>query len=460
MQVVLISTYELGHQPFGLASPAAWLRAAGVTVRCMDLAVQPLREEEVACAEMVAFYVPMHTATRLATSVVERVKQINPSAHICFYGLYAPGNAEFLRKVGADTILGGEFEEGLVSVAKRLSAATKSAHDAPQPEPVISLAKQLFLTPDRSGLAHPSQYAHITLADGTKRAVGYTEASRGCKHTCRHCPIVPIYEGRFRIVQLDIVLDDIRQQLEQGAEHITFGDPDFFNGPGHSIPLVRKLHERWPDLTYDVTIKVEHLLKRARDLPILRDTGCVLVTTAVESLDDSVLQLLNKGHTRNDFFRLVSLLRRTGLALNPTFVTFTPWTSPAGFFDLLTVLVETDLVGNVSPIQYAIRLLVPGGSKLLELPEIHQFLEPFDQEALSYPWTHPDPAVDRLYENVLRVVKRGQARNESRGSIFNAVWQTACDALQSAAIRQLALSRAIDVPDRAAIPWLSEPWFC
>ena len=109
--------------------------------------------------------------------------------------------------------------------------------------------------------------------------MGYTEATRGCKHLCRHCPVVPVYRGAFRIVQQDVVLEDIRQQVAAGAEHITFGDPDFFNGPGHAIPIVEALHREWPALTYDVTIKMEHLLKHRELLPVLKATGCLFVTS-------------------------------------------------------------------------------------------------------------------------------------------------------------------------------------
>ena len=43
------------------------------------------------------------------------------------------------------------------------------------------------------------------------------------------------------MVQREIVLADIRQQVAAGAQHITFGDPDFFNGPGHAIAIVEAL---------------------------------------------------------------------------------------------------------------------------------------------------------------------------------------------------------------------------
>ena len=294
-RVVIISTYDLGRQPFGLASPAAWLRRAGAEVRCLDLAVEPFDEAAVRDADLIALFLPMHTATRLAAKALERVRALNPRAHLCGYGLYAPMNEAFLRGRGVHTVLGGEYESGLVKWVETLPPRSR------QPLPSISLERQEFLVPDRSRLPALSAYARLVDEQGTARVVGYTEASRGCKHLCRHCPVVPVYQGRFRIVQRDVVLADIRQQVAVGAEHITFGDPDFFNGIGHAIPIVKALHQEFPDLTYDVTIKIEHLLKHAAHLATLRETGCLFVTSAVESIDDQVLRdrkstRLNSSH--------------------------------------------------------------------------------------------------------------------------------------------------------------------
>ena len=457
MQVVLISTYELGRQPFGLASPAAWLRKAGARVTCLDLAVEPLDEEAVRAAQVVAFYLPMHTATRIATRVAERVKALNPDAHLCFYGLYASMNEPLLRRLGADTVLGGEFEAGLGSVIERLRAAPAGAKKVFQIEPVVSLAKQQFVVPDRSGLAALSKYAQLEVGDGQSRTVGYTEASRGCKHLCRHCPVVPVYQGQFRIVQRDVVLEDIRRQVAAGAEHITFGDPDFFNGIGHALALVRALRAEHPHLTYDVTIKIEHLLKHAEHLTTLKETGCLFVTSAVESIDDRVLERLNKGHTRDDFLRVVRLCREAGLTLHPTFVAFTPWISIEGYQELLSLLAELDLIDHVSPIQLAIRLLIPAGSKLLELPEVQEIVGPFDETALIYPWRHSDPRVDRLQGDIQALVGAATARGASRREIFAQVWLLAEQAPGGLG-RPLPLS--VQTPARVTIPYLTEPWYC
>jgi radical SAM superfamily enzyme YgiQ (UPF0313 family) len=448
VRVLLISTYELGRQPFGLASPAAWLRRAGHEVTAVDVSRTVLPRQAVADAGLIAFYLPMHTATRLAIKAMEKVRRLNPSAHLCCYGLYAPVNAQFLREQGVQTILGGEFEQPLVELAGRLQAS--GGGEGAQREPLISLGRQNFIAPDRTGLPALGGYARL-LENGSSKRVGYTEASRGCKHLCRHCPIVPVYNGLFRIVQKEVVLEDIRRQTGAGAEHITFGDPDFFNGPGHALALVEALHAEHPGLTYDVTIKVEHLLRHRELLPVLKRTGCKFVTSAVESVDDATLERLAKGHTRADFIEAVGLMRGIGLTLAPTFVTFTPWTTRAGYRELLDLLVELDLVDQVAPIQLAIRLLIPAGSHLMELPEVRDIVDPFDAKALVYPWRHPDPAMDHLHSDLQAMIKVEDKRHSPRAQVFARIWELAHDR---------PLPENFDLVPRAAVPYLNEPWYC
>jgi len=456
MKVILLSTYELGRQPFGLASPAAWLRARDMEVTCVDLSREAIPQDAVSAADLIAFYVPMHTATRLAVAMLPELRRLNLRAHLCFYGLYAPANEAYLRKLGVETILGGEFEAGLVSLAARLS----NGENGKQSEPVISLERLAFRRPDRRGLVPLEKYAHLTLAGGERRTVGYTEASRGCKHLCRHCPVVPVYNGVFRIVSREVVLEDVRQQVAAGAQHITFGDPDFFNGTGHALPLVAELHREFPELTYDVTIKVEHLLKHRVHLPVLRDTGCLFVTSAVESADDAVLEKLDKGHTRADFLEAVQLFREVGLAFQPTFVPFTPWTTLESYCELLKLLRERRLIENVAPIQLAIRLLIPAGSRLLGLPEMKNMIGPFDEAALVYPWKHADSRVDTLSAQLQQIVNSCEKMKLSRGRIFERMEKAADDASGTTNPHPPAKDVFPILTSPTTVPYLDEPWYC
>lgn len=473
MRAILVSTYELGRQPFGLASPAAWLRQAGWTVECVDLTKDRLRGDAVAAAALIGVHLPMHTATRLAAPVIAGVRALNESARICAYGLYAPLNAAWLRSIGVDEILGGEFEADLTAIAHSIAAerepadlavppSVRRASSAPdvqrassRPDAIgsgKSIPRLRFLVPDRRGLPSLDRYATLQMPDGSRRTVGSTEASRGCKHLCRHCPIVPVYEGQFRIVADDVVLADIAAQVEAGAGHITFGDPDFLNGPAHAMRIVEALHAAHPTLTYDVTIKVEHLLKHRQLLGRLRATGCLFVTSAVESVDDVTLDRLAKGHTRADFVTAVSLCRAAGLTLVPTFVAFHPWLTLAGYCDLLDTIEGLDLVDHVPPIQLAIRLLIPQGSKVLELDEIRALVDGFDPVMLIYRWAHPDPRVDALQRDVAAIV--GVRVGSDRASVFDEIAALAHDraGLPYAARRGTASA--------TRVPFLSEPWYC
>lgn len=445
VRVVLISTYELGRQPFGVASPAAWLRRAGADVRCLDLSREPLDESAVREADAVAFYLPMHTATRLALPVLDRVRALNPAARVAAFGLYAPTNHDLLRARGVTAVMGAEFEQGLTAWAVGSTAAP-----APAGVPRLTLTP-----PDRSGLPPLSRYVTLQV-DGERRTAAYTEASRGCRHRCRHCPVVPVYDGQFRIVPVDVVIADIRQQVEEGALHVTFGDPDFLNGPAHALRVVEAVRTTWPGLTYDVTIKVEHLLRHRRILPTLRDTGCLFVTSAFESFDDDVLRRLEKGHTAADARAAVLACRDAGLALSPTFVPFTPWTTIESYAGMLREIARLDLAPHVAAVQLGIRLLVPAASRLLELEEVRAVVGSFDPAALAHPWRSADPRVDELQSRVIALA--GRRPDAPREEVFSQV---------NDLVREIAGPGAgPEGPPtytgvaRSPVPYLNEPWYC
>ena len=154
MKIVLISTYELGRQPFGLVSPAAWLRRAGHDVVCLDLTRQELDEAAIHAADLIAIYLPMHTATRLAARLIPALREKNPRARLACYGLYVPMNAEYLRSLGVEKLVGGEFEKELVDW-------TNGAADAQDTLSVVSMERLAFQVPDRSGMPAIEKYAHL-----------------------------------------------------------------------------------------------------------------------------------------------------------------------------------------------------------------------------------------------------------------------------------------------------------
>jgi radical SAM superfamily enzyme YgiQ (UPF0313 family) len=458
--ILLLSCYELGHAPLGLASPAAWLESAGFRPAVHDLAAGRLEPEAVRQARFVGISVPMHTALRLGLQVARRVRELTPAAHVCAYGLYAGLNASLLLEGPADSVIGGEYEPPLLALVQALAqgspprvpgVSTRAHREPPR------LARTPFLPPARHGLRPLQDYARLELPGGT-RTVGYVEASRGCKHLCRHCPIPPAYGGRFFVVPRDVLLADIAGLVAQGAEHITFGDPDFFNGPGHALALVRALHARFPAVTYDATIKVEHLLKHRPALPELARTGCLFVVSAVESLSDTVLAHLRKGHTRADVSAALAAMREAGIAMRPTWVPFTPWATLEDYRELLAFVWREGLVRHVDSVQFAIRLLVPPGSALLDTEAFAPYQGELDPEALTVRWAHPDPRMDALQQAVAGIVEaaatEGSPAEDTFGRIQEAAWKAAGDAVTP----RFALEQGVVTHPPA--PRLTEPWFC
>lgn len=458
-EILLVSCYELGRQPLGVAVPLAFLRRAGYEPAALDIAAEALDADRIARARFVGISVPMHTALRLGVKAAERVREINPRCHLCFYGLYAFLNADYLLAHGADSVTGGESELPLVHLVEALEGGDGApvAGIARRDRPAGPfLARLPFPVPERRGLPELGRYARLEI-DGERRLAGTVEASRGCKHFCLHCPIPPVYGGRFFVVPREVVLRDVRNLVEAGASHVTFGDPDFLNGPGHSLRILRGMHREFPSLTCDFTTKVEHVVRHRELFPELAELGCVFVVSAVESLSDTVLGHLEKGHTRADVETAVEVLREAGIPLRPSLVSFTPWTTLDDYIEVLEFVAARGMIDQVDPVQYSIRLLVPPGSALLGRPAIRPYLKELDQASFLYPWVHPDPRLDVLYREVGVLVENATRCGEETVETFDRV-------------RELAYGARGEVPPardstglRAAAaraPRLTESWFC
>jgi radical SAM superfamily enzyme YgiQ (UPF0313 family) len=454
VRVLLISTYELGHQPLHVASPAAALRRAGHEVRCLDLSVQPWDPEAVEWTQAVAFSVPMHTAMRLALSAGRRVRGDHPGLPICFYGLYATVSRELVARDLAAWMIAGEYEPALIAWVHELT--TPQAGAAADDRPIIHLQRGSFDPPARELLPGLESYARLAV-NGEERLVGYVEASHGCVHRCRHCPVPAVYDGRIRIVQAETVLEDVERLVGMGARHVTFGDPDFLNGWRHSLEIVRAVHKRFPELTFDCTTKVEHVLERAGVWEEMAASGCLFIVCALESVNDEILVRLDKGHTTAEAVLAIKLLREHGIEVRPSFMPFTPWTTPRDVLEIIDFVAAHDLVANVDPVQLTIRLLVPEGSLLLNLPELREHLGPYEPERLSYPWRSADPAADELQGRLNALVQQSAAAQEPAGLTFARI---------RAAVREATGEPAVPEPEPILLgssedrPRLTEPWFC
>ena len=406
-RVLLIACYESGLQPLNLAQPKAVLAQRGFAVDTLDLSVQTLAELPPAPPDAIAVSVPMQTALRLAVSAVSTLRSRWPDVSIAFYGLYAGLNARYLLETNtADHVLAGESELALTEwclQATGSQACPPTAAEITLQE--LSLRTRLNLPqPDRHGLPALERYARFQAADGSLHPAGQVAASRGCLHTCRHCPVVPVYRGRFFIPDLKSVTGDIRQQVEAGAGHISFVDPDFLNGPGHALKVTEWLHRTYPAVTFDFTAKVEHLLGRARHLAALKTHGAAFVVSAFEAVSNDILERLDKGHTVQDMERVLTVLAELNLPVHPTWLPFTPLDFTPGLPGHAGLDRGTRSGERRAAVQLALRLLIPPHSRLLDSNRGASWLEQLEPAEFQWRWRHPDPGMDALQAQVERWV--------------------------------------------------------
>jgi len=444
VRVLLVSTYELGHQPLSLATAAASLTRAGHEVRCSDVAVEALDVRDVDWAQKVALSVPMHTAMRLARELAGAIRQRRPGIPLCFFGLYAGTAKDLVGDCSSDAVIAGEYEPGLTSWA-----------GGGDPGPQVALRRTDSVLALRGSLPPLESYARFVVG-GAEKLVGSVAASRGCSHRCRHCPVPVVYDGRVRPVAAEVVLEDIDNLVAAGASHVSFADPDFLNMPGHARRVVAACHERHPQVSFDVTIKVEHLLRHRSLLPELGEAGCSFVVSAFESTSDRILRILDKGHTASDASRAVSVLRECGIEVRPSWLPFTPWTTLSDLVDLFDFVLAHDLVANVDAVQYTIRLLLPEGSLLVDTAEMAPYLRGYDQALLGWTWSHPNPKVEEVHQLIADQVEA--SLGEPAEDTFDRIYSIVRAAHGSGGQRPQPGS--VSRGPAGERPRLSETWFC
>ncbi len=439
MRVLLISTYELGHQPIHVASAAQALRARGHQVRCVDTSRDPWNPAEIDNVDVVAISVPMYTAMRLALDIARTIRTRRSVLPICLYGLYAGVARDTTLGPFADRLIAGEYETALCDWI--------DGH----PDTTISQLERIPRgLPARDLLPPLARYARL-LIDGEERVAAAVQASHGCRSRCRHCPVPAVYDGRLRVVALETVLDDIDQCVALGAAHITFADPDFLNGPAHAQRVIRALYQRHPGITFDVTTKIELILRHQDLWAEFARSGCLFVTTALECVDDNILAILDKGHTAAQAAQSLELLRSAGIEPRPSLLPFTPWTTLNGLAELVEFTIAHDLIDNIDPVHWTIRLLIPDDSLLLRRPELTAYLDNYDDALLGWQWHPADPRTDVLQQELAVLVEDGITARQEPADTFTRV----AEQIARAGGRTFPRVEAT----RAKRPRLTKAWF-
>ena len=428
MKILLLSFYDLGKQPKIISELYKKLDNGSNQIDIVDYSIEE-KNLTLDNYDVLGIYASMHTASVLAEQYLRDRKLPNK---LFVFGLYANVFSEMFSNFQSIHSFDSDELESLLEVQLNPNYSFKHS------------------VPDRTILPSITDYSHIV--DGSNNLIaGSVETTYGCKHECTHCPVPIEFKGMFKTFGTEKIITDVTNQVEEGAKHISFNDPDFFNGPKHALKILQLLNEKHPSITYDSTIKVEHILKYPDYFQELKNLNMLFVISAFETTNDHVLNILQKNHSFNDLNKAVELSLENKIDIRPTWMPFSPWTEQNDLISIIKLIENYKLRETVDPIQLTIKLLVPKNSLILKRPEMKEYLLDYDPSSFSYAWKYKFPNIDNIQNELFTYVLQHESENEY------AQYLGLVDILESHTNETLLNSERYS---QRIVPKLSETWFC
>ena len=428
MKILLTSFYDLGKQPKIIAEIVDRYNSAEIDFDFFDFSVED-QNKDLENYDVLGIYAPMHTATILS---IEYIKDKKLPNKMFTFGLYGSVLEDFNSSI--------RYIKDIESDELALFLEINDDHQ-------FSLKNNI---PNRQIFPDISNYAH--LVDGSNNIIaGSVETTYGCKHSCTHCPVPISFNGTFKTYSLEKIISDVENQVNQGAKHISFNDPDFFNGPIHALKILESLNKKFPTITYDSTIKVEHIIKYKKYFKELSSLNMVFVISAFETTNDLVLSILEKNHTSNDLNTSIEISQDFGIDVRPTWMPFSPWTELNDLSNIVNLIEKYKLRETVDPIQLTIKLLIPKHSLIIKKPEINKYLGNYEKNSLSFKWEYENNDVEKLQSSLFDFILHNSELDEHKQYLGMV------NIIEKFTDTELLKNSTYDFKNASK---LSETWFC
>ena len=428
MKILLTSFYDLGKQPKIIAEIVDRYNSSEIDFDFFDFSVED-QNIDLENYDVLGIYAPMHTATILS---IEYIKDKKLPNKMFTFGLYGSVLEDFNSSI--------RYIKDIESDELALFLEINDDHQ-------FSLKNNI---PNRQIFPDISNYAH--LVDGSNNLIaGSVETTYGCKHSCTHCPVPISFNGSFKTYSLEKIVSDVENQVKQGAKHISFNDPDFFNGPIHALKILESLNEKFPSITYDSTIKVEHIIKYKKYFKELSSLNMVFVISAFETTNDLVLSILEKNHTSHDLNNSIEISQDFGIDIRPTWMPFSPWTELKDLSNIVKLIEKYELRETVDPIQLTIKLLIPKHSLIIKKPEINKYLGNYEKNSLSFKWKYENNDVEKLQSSLFDFILNNSELDDHKQYLGMV------NIIEKCTDTKLLTNSSYDFKN---VPKLSETWFC
>jgi len=159
--------------------------------------------------------------------------------------------------------------------------------------------------------------------------------SRGCPHRCGFCYIESVHDRRWRGMDADAVVDNIKTLVQRFAlECVSFREDNFFVSRTRVERMARRLIEEHAGVKWAASSRIDYFAEYSPEfVDLLRQSGCVLLTFGVESGAQRVLDFVHKDIRVDQVEKVARLVRDHGIRATYHFMGGFPSETTGEFLD-------------------------------------------------------------------------------------------------------------------------------
>ncbi|EHL12321.1 MiaB-like tRNA modifying enzyme YliG [Oribacterium asaccharolyticum ACB7] len=209
-----------------------------------------------------------------------------------------------------------------------------------------------------------------------ERYTRYLKIAEGCDKYCSYC-IIPRLRGHFRSIPMDMVLEEARELVEDGAKELILvaQETTLYGTDLYGKKSLHLLLHALSEIEGLVWIRVLYCYPEEIELPLieeLRDNPkvCHYLDLPIQHSSDRILKAMNRKTRREELKEKIALLRREipDICLRTTLITGFPGETEEDFQDVLSFITE-ERFDRLGVFPYSQEEGTPAASMENQIPE-------------------------------------------------------------------------------------------
>jgi len=279
-----------------------------------------------------------------AFKIAEICKNIDPKMVVVF-GNHHPTIKpdEILSNEDVDFVVRGEGEETFSSLIDNLGSPSPDYHSITglsfRDNGKIINNDDRILIDDLDALPFPARDKLLNLQTYTSTQLSMVMTSRGCPYNCSFCASHNMWGKKVRFRSVENIINEIDElKTVYSIKNITFMDDSFTINKERVKELCLAMIEKHINITWSCLTRVNIISDEI--IVLMKKAGCTKVDVGIESGNQRVLDLINKGITVEQVRKAVEILKRNKMYWSGFFIFGFPTETENEISDTINFLKE------------------------------------------------------------------------------------------------------------------------